>query len=239
MVAGLVAAVASALHASAGIGYGLVLGSALIYLAPDQIPGAVVLSAMILLAEMMRHNRAHLDGRMLKWLLAGSLPGLVVGTLLLRVASGPVFTLLFAVMILIAVGLSLADWHLRSTPRNLAIAAALSGVMNMTAAIPGPAVALAVQREAGPKIRAVLAAFFFINGLIMVGPLWWAGRLDGSHVLTALILAPGVVAGLLVAPRLSRWMDRGRTRGVLLTVCAVTAVLALVRALLAFFPQTD
>ena len=70
--------------------------------------------------------------------------------LLLAVVSDDALSLLFAVLVLLAVGLSVAGWHLAKTRPNLVGVGVLSGFMGTVSGIGGPPIALVYQQADGP-----------------------------------------------------------------------------------------
>ena len=92
--------------------------------------------------------------------------------------------------------------------------------------------ALLLQREAGPELRASLAAFMAFGATISLAALIVVGEFDRQALEVTAVLAPAVLLGFAV----SRWtnpiLDRGYTRPAVLTFAALSAVSILVRDVL-------
>jgi len=108
----------------------------------------------------------------------------------------------------------------------------VSGFMGTAAAVGGPPVALAYQRESGPVIRSTLARFFLLASAPAIAVLVPAGRLGWDQLAAGLALLPGVVIGFLLSRRLHPFLDGGWARPAVLIVAAVSATAVLARELL-------
>jgi uncharacterized membrane protein YfcA len=111
------------------------------------------------------------------------------------------------------------------------LAGVMSGFMGTIAAIGGPPLALAYQRRPGPELRSTLAASFVIGSSVSVVALAVTGHVGTRHVILAALLLPPLVAGVLLATRLHRFLDKGWLRPAVLTFAAISGVVAIVRAL--------
>ena len=69
-------------------------------------------------------------------------------------------------LILVTVALSVRTIDLRATPRNAAVAGAVSGISGTAAAIGGPFLALVLQHERPQRVRSTLAVFFVAGALL-------------------------------------------------------------------------
>jgi uncharacterized membrane protein YfcA len=90
-------------------------------------------------------ERHSIDIPGLKWALVGQIPGMLLGVVMLTAIPEKKLTLVFGLMVLIAVVLSAREWHPRPTSWTLLIAGTLSGLMGMTSSISGPPMAIVYQ----------------------------------------------------------------------------------------------
>lgn len=151
-------------------------------------------------------DRRHIEWPLLFWLLPGTVLGILPGLWLLvwlsadaaRLAIG---MLIVATVLLLARGFSLD--RLPGPPSLLAIGG-VAGVLNGFAAIAGPpviALLFAVRRP--PEIiRATLAGFFLLTGVIGLTMALGKGIIVPAELWFAVALCPALFAGLALGGRL-------------------------------------
>ena len=125
--------------------------------------------------------------------------GRVIGTLpaayALTILPAKTYEIVFAGLILLAVGLSVLGWHARRTPLNVVIAAMLSGFIGTISSVGGPALAMMYQHESGPKVRGTISAIFTIGTTISLFALWWVGRFGAVELKLGFAFATGRAVG--------------------------------------------
>jgi len=170
----------------------------------------------------------------------GRIFGMLPAALALRFLSGPGYELLFAVAVLTGVFISMAGWHIQLTLRNLFFTAIGSGFVNTVSAVGGPPMALVYQNEQASKIRGTLNAIFTIGTPISIAGLWWAGQRPNAAVgfgapeLTlGILMMPAVVVGFLLSRYTAARLQDRNTRPTILALAAVTALVVIIRAVLA------
>ena len=94
-----------------------------------------------------------------------------------------------------------------------------------------PPMALLYQREAGPKIRGTLAAYFTVGVTLSLIGLSTVGRFGMREVVLSLQLVPGVLVGYFLSRGAARRLDRGYIRKAVLVLSAAAAVGVIVRHL--------
>ena len=75
---------------------------------------------------------------------------------------------MFAVLVLLAVAVSIQGRRLAPPDRNLAGAGLASGFMGTISGIGGPPIALAYLGLDGPALRATLARYFLVGNLVAI-----------------------------------------------------------------------
>jgi uncharacterized membrane protein YfcA len=130
----------------------------------------------------------------------------------------------------VAVALSASGIHIPATRRNLVASGIISGVMGTISGIHGPPMALLYQREPGNIVRATLAIFFVMAYAIALIALGTIGLFGKKELLLGLTLAPGVIAGYIVARFSTKLLDRGYwLRLAILTVASLSAIALILR----------
>ena len=162
-----------------------------------------------------------------------SLLGLAIGTVLGAVALSAIDTdylaRTFAMLVLLAVALSVSGLRVRPTRWALLAGGGAAGMMGTMVGIHGPPIALVFQNARPEQARAMLGAFFLVAFLGSVAALGAIGLFGVLQLKLAACLLSGVAAGLLVAPRLAGLVSAARLRIAILGISASSALLLLWR----------
>jgi uncharacterized protein len=229
IAATLIVAVGAALQAVTGMGMALFAAPLLALIDPAYVPGPALCAVIALSALVAWRERTAIDRRIMVTALFGLVVGCVVGALVLALLTGRDLSQVFAMMILAAVGLSLAGLRFRTDTLALLIGGAASGVLGTMSGAHGPPIALVLQHEAPDRLRATLCAFFAVGGAISVLALAAAGLMGTARIILALELLPGAVLGFAVAPLFAGRLDQKRARAALLIISALAALALLLR----------
>jgi uncharacterized membrane protein YfcA len=232
VVAFVVMAIGACLQGAVGFGSNLVAAPLLILLDESFVPAPVIVASAVLnVLVMRREGRASLDP-LIDTALVGMVPGTVVAGAVVAALPERGLSLLFAALVLSAVVVTAAGWHLRPTRRTLIGAGAASGFMGTISGIGGPPIALVYQRAEGPTLRATLSRFFLAGGVLSLAALALAGRIGTEHLAATAVLCPASAAGFLASGSLARRLDRGSVRPFVLGLSALAAAAVLVRELI-------
>lgn len=222
--------VGSLLQASVGFGIALFVVPLLVLLNPVFVPGPMLFASLFLAAIMAFRGWSAIDLKKLGLAGVGLFVGTAAGALALMIVAADKWPKLFAVFILAAVALSASGIHIPVTRRNLVAAGIISGVMGTISGIHGPPMALLYQRETGNIVRATLAIFFVMAYAIALIALGTIGLFGKKEFLMGLTLAPGVIAGYIVARFSTKLLDRGYwLRLAILTVASLSAIALILR----------
>jgi uncharacterized membrane protein YfcA len=227
----LLVAIGATLQGSIGFGFALLSAPFLEWINPRLVPGPLVLVVTVLLVLTALRERQAVDFRGIGWVLAGRVPGTVLGALALTGLTGRALTVALGMLVLLAVGLSLLNVNLPRRPPLLVFAGIVSGVMGTTAALGGPAVAILYQRERPELMRSTLATYFLVGALLSLPALAYVGRLGQQEVELAVLLLPGILLGFVASNRTGRYLDGSRTRALVLLVAGLAGAVGVVRGL--------
>jgi uncharacterized protein len=200
------------LQASLGFGMGLLAAPFLVLIDPAFVPGPALLAALVLTVMVAHRERHALDFRGLKYALAGRIVGTIPAALLISTITPAGFEVVFATMVILAVGLSAIGVTLEPTPGRAAVAGALSGFMSTLSSVGGPPMALLYQNAEGPRFRSTLAGFFSVGVVISLVALAVVGRFHATDLLLAAVLIPGGMVGFWLSRFVAPWMDRRGVR---------------------------
>ncbi|MGW2174783.1 sulfite exporter TauE/SafE family protein [Streptomyces sp. NPDC001705] len=215
------------LQVSVGFGLGMIAAPVFSLVDPELAPTAVLLLATGVTAAVLVRERGRADLRGCGWALAGRLPGVLAGALLVVALPARHLALLVAAVVLAGAAVSVAGYVPRQRRSSVVLAGMASGLMGTATSIGGPPMAMVWQRLGGPELRATMSAFFLAGSLMSLAALTAAGAV-GAHALrgTAL-LTPAAVAGVLLAGPLTRRLNVRRTRAAA-TALAVAGAVVLV-----------
>ena len=228
---GMAAILGAFVQAVVGLGMGLVAAPVVGILAPSLVPTLPLWLALLISGLMLAGERAHVDWRSLAWALPARVPGTVVGAWLVLAFTEEQIGVALAVMTLVAVGVAVCAARIPVTPPTLVGAGFGAGVTGTATSIGGPAIALLFQREPPEVMRSTLSVFFFVGVLLSLAGLGLSGSISSESWQVALVLAPGVVVGMLVGRAVRDRIHRDAFRAGVLLVCTASAVTLLVRSL--------
>jgi hypothetical protein len=224
--------VGSCIQGSLGFGLGLVAAPVLVIIDTTLVPSVVLGMGVPLTYLVAWRERSSLDLRRVSWAIGGRVPGTVLGSVAVVLLSERWLAGLFAVAILLAVAASVVGFGVEPTKRAMFVAGVGSGFMGTATSVGGPPMALLLQREEGPELRASMAAFMAFGATISLTALVVVGEFDRHALVVTAVLVPAVLIGFGV----SRWtnpiLDRGYTRPAVLVFAAASALSIVVQDVL-------
>lgn len=228
----LAAVLGGALQSTLGFGASFTLVPALAVLAPELLPGAVIVAIAPLSVLMIARDRRGLDGWAVGRVSLGRLPGIAAGGLVVAFLPLRWLTVTIAVVLLGAVASVAGGWRLEVTRAREVVAGAVSGLTGTAAALGGPPLALLYRESTGGVLRPTLAGVWLVGTVPVLVSLALAGSLTVEQATAGAWLGAAMVVGLTAAaPAVARLGD-GTLRRLVLGWAAVGALLALARAVL-------
>ena len=214
-------------------GFGMnVLGAPLLFLIePSLVPGSIILAALLHTVLSAWRERGEINFRMVSWMFAGTVPGILAGAMALRILSEDGSALLIAAVILGAVAIMTFGLVPKFNRATTAATGLVAGFSGSTSAVSGPVIALFLSQMPGPQLRSTMASYFLIAGSISLVTLSLVGEFGAEQFARGLLLWPAVGIGFLLSSPLRKYLDRGYVRPAILAISACAAISLLVRAL--------
>jgi len=214
------------------IGFGLaVVATPLLYIVdPQLIPVPIIIMGFAISVMTLFRERGHLQFNGLQYALLGRIPGGFLGAGLLLFAPQAILGLVIAIIVFIAVILSVFRFTAPINRISLFIAGVFSGIFGNIAAIGGPPMALLLAGKDASQFRAALSAFFVFSSLIALAILAIVGLVELKHLWLSLLLLPSVIAGYFVSGRLIGRVDKDKMRMVTLILCSMSATILVIKS---------
>lgn len=215
-----------------GFGMAVLAAPIIVLLRPDWVPVALTVTALVLSLVNIWHLRHDIRIRAMFAPIVSRIPGTIIGTWILLQLPVQALQLLVAVAVLLAVMISALGRTFEATPRRLAWAGFISGIMGSTTAIGGPPMALVMQHGKARAIRANLAFYFAYSCVLSLVSYQLSGVLTPDLWRDSLSFIPAALLGFVLGRLCQTWVDE-RFRPLLLILCSISAGLALSGALFA------
>lgn len=214
-----------------GIGFGMFAAPFLAFIEPRLVPGTVLMLGMTVSTMIVFREFRHIDREGLTWALVGRALGAIAAGMTIAIIPTQLFGVLFALLILLAVALSMLGWRLVPTRNHLITAGLLSGYMGTITSVGAPPVALVYQNRSAHVIRPTMATFLFIGAAMSIGVLALTGRFGSTEFLFGLVMLPPLLFGFYLSRFILPYVDRGFVRPLILGVTGIAAFALLVRTL--------
>jgi hypothetical protein len=227
---GLAVVVGAYVQAVVGLGIGLVTAPVVALLAPSLVPVLPLWLALLISGLNLADEHEHVDWRSTAWSLPARVPGTVLGAWLVASFTEQQIGVALAVMVLVAVALTVRTVDVPLNRASLATAGFIAGATGTATSVGGPPIALLYQRGIPEVVRATLSVFFFVGVIISLTGLAISGSLDREPSLLALVLSPGVLVGYVVGRRTRAMVEGEAFRWAVLVVCTASALALLVRS---------
>jgi len=218
-------------QAVVGLGLGMLGAPVVALVEPSLVPVLTLWLALLISGLNLLGEHEHVDWRSTAWSLPARVPGTVVGAWLIAEFTETQLGVVLAVMVVLAVALSIRTIDVPLNPVSLATAGFVAGATGTATSIGGPPIALLYQRTEPRVARATMSVFFFVGVILSLAGLALTGSLDREPSLLALVMSPGVVLGYVVGRHTRDRIDRGLFRRAVLVVCTLSAVILLVRSI--------
>ncbi len=225
--------IAATLQGSIGFGLGVLGAPLLVLIAPDLVPGPLLLNALVVTLLVTHRERRSVDLSGLGWALSGRAVGVVVAAGTLAVLPRDRMSLAIGAAVLLVVAINASGLRIRPGTGSLIGAGVLSGLTGTISSIGGPPMALLYQDAAGSRLRGTLSGYFVVGVLMSLAGLVVIGRFGVAELRLGLMLVPGSLVGYVISGHTAVIADRGSLlRIAVLAVSALSGAAVIVRQLI-------
>ena len=193
----------------------------------DQIyaPGPVLVASFALSFLALWRVPATVDRQEMKDAVIGLLIGTTLAGAVAAIIDSSSLARLLGLFVVFGVGLALSGWSVPLDRRNLVTAGGGAGFLGTIAGVHAPPIALLYQGLAPDRVRGAILTFVGIGNGFSIVALALVGRFGTDQLTATLLLIPGVIIGLWVAPALAKLIDARLLRVLVLSISAISGLL--------------
>jgi uncharacterized protein len=215
-------------QASIGVGFALIMAPVLALVAPELLPGGLLLLMLPLNAFVGWRERSALDWFGSGWITAGRAAGTFLGFWVLVAVSSSTLNLLVGIATLLAALASLFAPAFDPSRAAFVTAGVMTGITETATGIGGPPLALVYQHHAAASLRANVAICFLIGEIFSVVLLAVTHRLTMWQIEAAALLFPALAVGALASAIVHGRLDQRRMRLFVLIFAIVSGLVLIV-----------
>jgi uncharacterized membrane protein YfcA len=223
-------AVAAFIQGTSGIGFALIQAPVFAFLAPELLPGGLLVLMLPLNLYVAWRERQAIDISGAKLITAGRVVGALGGIGVLLLLSTRSLNIAIGLVTLAAVALSAAAPAFKPGTRAFVAAGFATGVTETATGIGGPPLALVYQHEEPAILRSTIALCFLIGELISLALLVWTRPLSPQQLALTGWLVPAVALGLMMSGWVRHRFSAPMLRSFVLVFAAAAGALLVVHA---------
>jgi len=231
LLVGVIIVFGAVVQAGLGMGFGLTVAPLLALIDPAMVPATTLYLGMFTATLGVLREPNSIQWNEVKFGALGRLVGVCVGAvILIGLTDIKAFSLVFGLVVGVAVLMTSLGWHMPFTSFNLFAMSCVSGTMGIITSVGAPPMALLYSQRPPEKARPTMAAFFAIGcalsilGLVVMG---WSGWQD---LAIAVLMVPLVLLGTFFARRVQAKFDK-RYKSVLLVIAGIASIMLIARGL--------
>ncbi len=222
----------SVIQAASGVGGGFLMVPLLAWINLELVPGPVIFGSLVLSGLMAWRERVAIDRGNLPAIFLGLVAGAFIGAWILSVVPGNALGIVFGTAILLAVLVTASGLDIPVNRRSTVLCGVIAGAMGASSGIGAPMLALLYQHSSGARVRATLAFLYTGASLLILLMLTIFGKFGRAEAIDGAMMIPGFLLGYWLVNSFRQNLERFGSRGPILIVSALAALLLLGRSAL-------
>ena len=216
-----------------GQGFGMIAAPIVALMAPDFLPASLLLIGIIVgLSSSIFDLEAINKTDIAPGFIGRALGAVIAAWIAVRINSPELLGGLVAIIVYIAIALSILGLTARIRPISLIIAGISAGIMGTLTAVGAPPMAILYQNTEARRSATTQNLFFCFGMVVSVSALAWQGLVGLNHVTFAVLILPGAVLGLIAARPLKGWISKSAIRPISLGLAGCAATILLLKSLI-------
>lgn len=217
-----------------GVGFTMFVAPIALMVFPELVPGPLLtLGGLVTFLTAVREQR-HIMWPATKLAIVGRILGTAVAIFILSYLSLIFLNIVFAIMILIAVVLSVSGLKITPSKTNLGIAGMFSGLMGTLTSVGAPPLAIALQHSSPANIRATIGSILALGSMVSIIGLALANKYGVVELTLTVLLIPFTFFGFWLSNHVRSFVSGPVLRKVLLLFCTLSALSLILRTILTF-----
>lgn len=212
-----------------GFGLGVVSASIIFLINPEYLPVPLIMLSLVLTTIVLLLNRSELAIDLVRWPMVGQILGIVLAAWVVAWVDRSWFGFLFALLLLLAVFLTVCRIRLSITPVTGTVCGFASGFSGTIVAIGGPPMALLYHSLPPKVVIANLSTFFLLGCTISLVVLGLFGRVSWHDAALAGKLIPGMLLGYFVSRYVIQYAKPAMIRMMALSGSGMVGIYSLVK----------
>jgi hypothetical protein len=222
----------SVVQGTIGFGLGLLSAPFVAIAIPEAVPVVLVMVAWPIGGVTAMREHHALDWHALRWMLAGAVPGTLIGLWIIQLATAATLGVIIGASTLIGVVATMVSPPVPVNPTTASSAGFIGNITGTAASVGGPPVALLFQHRGGPTVRATLGAYFAISATLSVIGYAATGEVTVDRLLLVLALLPAMLVGAWLSKHFHGLVDAGWLRPSVLVLSSIAGTIAIMRGVL-------
>jgi uncharacterized protein len=223
-------AVAALVQGAIGVGFALIVAPVAALLAPELLPGSLLILMLPLNAWIAWRERLHFDFVRAGWITMGRAAGTFAGLWVLTAVSTTTLNLVVGVTTIIAAIATMFAPHFSPGRPTFVGAGIITGITETATGIGGPPLALVYQHYPAASLRATIALCFLIGELFSLAVLVFDRRVSITQLDNALLSLPALALGLVASHWAAKSISPSFMRNALLAFATVSGVVLVIQA---------
>lgn len=228
IICGVAAFLGTILQRLSGQGFGMVAAPTVALMAPEFLPASLLMIGMGVGLSSSVFDLEVIEKRdIVPGFIGRALGAVIAAWIAVRITSPELLGGIVAIIVYIAIALSILGLTAKIQPVSLMIAGLSAGIMGTLTAVGAPPMAILYQNTEARRSAATQNLFFCFGMVVSVSALAWSGLVGLHHFMFAAMIAPAAALGLLAARPLAGRIAKSAVRPISLGLagCAATILL--------------